>query len=312
MKNQAERTTPDGLLELVGAPPIWLWAHPCRLADCDCRLALILATPEGRAALTERSAGVHKAWHEGADCAQVASRLTDLAVFQVHIDSAEAFLLDAQTPLDLANHPQVRVVLDRLDGEVLDAIGHFYDRSRGKEDRAARVASADKIVLQGWSRGDMVEYGSLAGARRDLYRLDGKQFEAHESYCPTPKCACGEVVVAFEPCQPEGATEAGYLTVRRSSAVQFSPIPGAQDQLDRLWSAFRQRHPLYRQRFARRDAWIKSLGDRLVTDSAPAPIPTRSSVGRNDPCPCGSGNKYKKCCAATQTSGAALLTESSA
>ncbi|HNN95747.1 MAG TPA: hypothetical protein PKI03_25890, partial [Pseudomonadota bacterium] len=142
MKNQAERTTQDGLLELVGAPPIWIWAHPCRLADCDCRLVLILATPEGRTALIERAAGVHKAWHDGADCAQVASRLTDLVVFQVHIESAEAFLPDAQTPLDLANHPQVCAVLDRLDGEVLDAIGHFYDRSRGKEDRAARVASA--------------------------------------------------------------------------------------------------------------------------------------------------------------------------
>ena len=312
MKNETEPTTLDGLLELVGAPPIWIWAHPCRLADCDCRLVLVLATPEGRTALIERAAGVHKAWHGGADCAQVACRLTDLVVFQVHIESAEAFLPDAQTPLDLANHPQVCAVLDRLDGEVLDAIGHFYDRCRGKEDRAARVATAEKIVLQGWSRGDMVEYGSLAGARRDLYRLDGKQFEAHESYCPAPKCACGEVIVAFEQCRPEGATEAGYLTVHRSGTAQFSPISGGQGQLDRLWSAFRQRHPRYRQRFARRDAWIKSLGGRLVTDSAPVPIPTRASIGRNDPCPCGSGKKYKKCCAATQTSGAALLAESSA
>jgi len=30
-----------------------------------------------------------------------------------------------------------------------------------------------------------------------------------------------------------------------------------------------------------------------------APVPIRKSgpkVGRNDPCPCGSGKKYKKCC----------------
>lgn len=24
--------------------------------------------------------------------------------------------------------------------------------------------------------------------------------------------------------------------------------------------------------------------------------PTRTKIGRNDPCPCGSGKKYKKCC----------------
>jgi preprotein translocase subunit SecA len=32
-------------------------------------------------------------------------------------------------------------------------------------------------------------------------------------------------------------------------------------------------------------------------DQAPAPIKrTHEKVGRNDPCPCGSGQKYKKCC----------------
>jgi uncharacterized protein YecA (UPF0149 family) len=27
---------------------------------------------------------------------------------------------------------------------------------------------------------------------------------------------------------------------------------------------------------------------------------SRSTAGRNDPCPCGSGRKFKKCCAALQ------------
>ena len=29
----------------------------------------------------------------------------------------------------------------------------------------------------------------------------------------------------------------------------------------------------------------------------PAPLPRQAKVGRNDPCPCGSGKKYKRCCA---------------
>jgi uncharacterized protein len=28
----------------------------------------------------------------------------------------------------------------------------------------------------------------------------------------------------------------------------------------------------------------------------PEPQPTASKIGRNDPCPCGSGKKYKRCC----------------
>ena len=36
--------------------------------------------------------------------------------------------------------------------------------------------------------------------------------------------------------------------------------------------------------------------------SPAAPVNTSSSkkVGRNDPCPCGSGKKYKKCCGADE------------
>lgn len=30
--------------------------------------------------------------------------------------------------------------------------------------------------------------------------------------------------------------------------------------------------------------------------SGPRPVRKTSKVGRNDPCPCGSGKKYKKCC----------------
>jgi hypothetical protein len=35
----------------------------------------------------------------------------------------------------------------------------------------------------------------------------------------------------------------------------------------------------------------------FVTDSQKSPAPARSvKIARNDPCPCGSGKKYKKCC----------------
>jgi uncharacterized protein YecA (UPF0149 family) len=39
-----------------------------------------------------------------------------------------------------------------------------------------------------------------------------------------------------------------------------------------------------------------------VEEFAPPPAPIESEepkVGRNDPCPCGSGKKYKKCCGVT-------------
>lgn len=39
-----------------------------------------------------------------------------------------------------------------------------------------------------------------------------------------------------------------------------------------------------------------SLYDFDENDLPPQPVPASPTVGRNDPCPCGSGKKYKKCC----------------
>lgn len=43
--------------------------------------------------------------------------------------------------------------------------------------------------------------------------------------------------------------------------------------------------------------WVEMLDAwRLENDPSQPPSPRHGKVGRNDPCPCGSGKKYKKCC----------------
>ena len=53
------------------------------------------------------------------------------------------------------------------------------------------------------------------------------------------------------------------------------------------------------QRWAEEDAERSAVewdGDYDETFLPEAYIRAESKVGRNDPCPCGSGKKYKKCC----------------
>ncbi|WP_245436696.1 DUF1186 domain-containing protein [Mesorhizobium tamadayense] len=47
------------------------------------------------------------------------------------------------------------------------------------------------------------------------------------------------------------------------------------------------------------DGWQPSWPDPTWSDITPVTNPWRN-VGRNDPCPCGSGKKFKKCCLANQ------------
>lgn len=45
--------------------------------------------------------------------------------------------------------------------------------------------------------------------------------------------------------------------------------------------------------------FVKTDGRWYYLDGNPGPRPRRvTKVGRNEPCPCGSGKKYKKCCGA--------------
>ena len=43
---------------------------------------------------------------------------------------------------------------------------------------------------------------------------------------------------------------------------------------------------------------VTTSGPSDATTSKKEPVKVGSKVGRNDPCPCGSGKKYKKCCGA--------------
>jgi hypothetical protein len=42
---------------------------------------------------------------------------------------------------------------------------------------------------------------------------------------------------------------------------------------------------------ALKQAFVEASGEKAATFQRPA-----AKIGRNDPCPCGSGKKYKKCC----------------
>jgi uncharacterized protein YecA (UPF0149 family) len=40
----------------------------------------------------------------------------------------------------------------------------------------------------------------------------------------------------------------------------------------------------------------KAEDNKRTTAMSEKAVPVQGKLGRNDPCPCGSGKKYKKCC----------------
>lgn len=287
----------DGVFELAGTEPVWLWVHTCPTSGCSCRSALVLATRDGRDLLLERGAAVRDAWNGGGDYLSVAKALDELIVFHLDIDTGEVLSPDTTgfVPLDLAAHPRIADIAMRIDGDLLDSIGQLWYRSKGWPDPEQRALLAPEIKIKGWKRGDMLAWNDVCtGVRQDYYVIGGSLYEADEMYCPTPDCDCGEVLISFNAIKPEGLHPPGVVLVQRSGATEIKPNKTGSGQLNQLWAAFQQRHPNYLARFARRHSIMKSIGTRIV--AALPEVRVMPKTGRNDPCPCGSGKKYKKCC----------------
>jgi SEC-C motif-containing protein len=302
-----------GMFRLPGDEPSWIWAFTCRTQDCSCRDALVLATPGDRETLLTRGAAVGEAWSHGDGHIAAAAALSDVSVFHLDLDSAEVALLQQDTrltPKDLAVRPQLRRVVERIDGEILDAIGHLWHLGKGTPDPEEANRDAPRIELEDWEAGDLVAWNEvLVGVRDDLYVRDDGVFEATELYCVASGCACGETVIRFSESRPREVLPIGAVRIAGSGKAVLEPdLHRQRGLLERLWAAFQRRHPRHRERFARKAATLQELGPKIVSaphreNQAPvapvAAVVAKAKVGRNEPCPCGSGKKYKRCCGAT-------------
>lgn len=290
----------DGVFELAGATPLWIWVHTCFTPTCACRSALVLATDEGRERLLERGAAVRDAWNASVNYKEVALSLDGLCAFDLDIDSAEISRLDGEA-YDPVLHPGIEMVAARIDGEVLESIGRLFFRGKGRPEPGWTVQHAKEITISDWRPGDMLAWSDTRmDVRKDYYPLDEHIYEADEMYCPLPECECGEVVVCFVLSDfPSGESSPGHVLVKPSGAPDMRPSHAYDlDRLTRLWAAFTRRHPRYPARFARRNPLVKAVGAKIVSTTVSTPLVLPAKVGRNDACPCGSGKKYKKCCGA--------------
>ena len=147
-----------------------------------------------------------------------------------------------------------------------------------------------------------------------------------EFYCNEPRCDCRRVILqissaetrrvvaslnyAFEPPGPPFEDEPQLFV------DPLNPQSSMADGFLELFSRMIQEDPSRRERLIEHyERWKRVVDDPAHPDHSkvrspshddpgfrpafPGPEPLRRSgprVGPNDPCPCGSGRKYKKCC----------------
>lgn len=132
------------------------------------------------------------------------------------------------------------------------------------------------------------------------FESGGRQLVAIDQHCINPDCPCDDVLLSF---YFQGKRKSGRIpesfsarvdvaSGRAKDAVTERPLAASQQR--QLEDLQREVGP-WRDELRLRRRLIRACAAGRVRAEARSAV-TRRSAGRNDPCPCGSGRKFKKCC----------------
>jgi hypothetical protein len=159
-------------------------------------------------------------------------------------------------------------------------------------------------LLADWSPGELVSHLHAFPGIEPLILHDGDHTWLFEDlHCIDPACACTDVrlVIHKLPRGDAGANKAFAGTfVTRLPSLRVTEAEPETDVLPDAaslvapWQRLSAERPNLAEQLDARRRRMKTL--RPPVPSGPAPARRRVAPGRNDPCPCGSGKKWKKCC----------------
>jgi hypothetical protein len=270
----------------------------CPQEDCACRSVYVdgFEIPAHASAFCWAAGEVNLEWPGEPDPAFDPPEPRLCAI--VDPDTGEA---EAETHPDLADETDP-ALLDwlraELDGALLEVLHRFRTRGKGEPPEGP----ADDIDLDAVAADHLIGVDELLeGIRSDEYLVDGHRYWISLFLCPDPGCDCHEALLVFFDDELEvgegddvGAVRLDFGGAAGVRVTDRELGIGPASLRDELWRRFQARHEV-RSLLRRREAQFKVVGSTL---QVPAPQPARPAVkvGRNAPCPCGSGRKYKKCC----------------
>ena len=153
-----------------------------------------------------------------------------------------------------------------------------------------------------WSPGEKIPYHkAFPESFSFIVICNRKQFLVNDYYCVTPGCQCRDITLSImnygkNLIEAGGSIEIDCQTLK---PINFDSISINRNTLQDIWKEFRKTGDLKTTLLERRKR-MKSIGKELFemrnVDTQVQPIKSIRKTGRNQPCPCGSGKKYKKCC----------------
>ena len=195
-----------------------------------------------------------------------------------------------------------------------------FDRQQQDLARLERELAGGRAPLPSHC-GGLLSYSDFldrTGPVAYTFRLDsdGCRYLIEDFYCSNPDCDCNAVNLNFAVYRPDSDVVrfdewfVAHVPFSATDRIRITKAHGkgqrAALRIATSWCAENQNSlQLFRDRYAkikkvgRQAAALADIDECEEWNDPPAPEPIhrkQAKVGRNQPCPCGSGKKYKKCC----------------
>lgn len=184
---------------------------------------------------------------------------------------------------------ELNLIAQALESHVPEFVERF---NRGKVQ-----PRADEWREQDWSRipiDTMVRYYEAFPSSFDLgVEFDNIFYGLIDHWCLKPKCSCHTLAIEVVD-KNECNSWKLEVSTKNWKLVSVEGEPRLRSIWNAFWSVERNRQELARRKDDMQR--VRKELPALIAEQNPPGRRESKKVGRNDPCPCGSGKKYKKCC----------------
>lgn len=158
-----------------------------------------------------------------------------------------------------------------------------------------------KLILNG----DMVCYSEIFGSKdAETFSFsfdDTDKYFIYDQYCSNPKCLCNEAVLEFYKEDTSKTIQEPEFVIRmKLNSVKYETESSkcSADRIANIIKYLQQNKPEIFSLIKNRYSQLKSASREIIKKYGTEiqEKPSKVKVGRNDPCPCGSGKKSKNCC----------------
>ncbi len=208
-----------------------------------------------------------------------------------------------------------RMIQERMSEAAWEELHEWFWTDKIEAIDTANVDEIDITDLPNADDGHLIPFIEVFPAGLSLYfEFENGCWGADESYCVQPGCRCTEIVLAFLLFRDATGkrttvlenTPAIRYDYRKQTTRALAPGPAGTPPTHRLLAALKAVHPQLDKELELHHTIMKALYVRHALAESQLrqqKLETQlknfaGRVGRNDPCPCGSGRKFKKCCGA--------------